>query len=289
MAAVRRAAVGGADSGGRCGMPIITISRGSASGGLSLAQGLAARLGYELVSREDIIQEASKVGVSEEQLREAMLKPVHFWDRFRHERRRYLAFVQEALCERAKGDRIIYHGNAGHLLLRGVSHDLCVRLIAPMSYRIDVVMDRRNLTREEAIRYIDGMDRQRKDWTRFLYGVDWLDPSFYDLTVNLQTLTIEAAVDVVVAAAQRAEFQPTDDSRKAMADLLLASRVRAALAADKATAPAEVEVRAEGGVVYLRGKVRPASMVEPILSVTRAVPEVRDVDRRDLDAPDYTV
>ena len=270
-------------------MPIITISRGSASGGLLLAQGLASRLGYALLSREDIIREASSIGGSEEALREAMLKPVRFWDRFRHERRRYLAFVQQALCERAKDDRIIYHGNAGHLLLRGVAHVLCVRLIAPLSYRITVVMDRRKLTYDDARRYIDDMDRQRRDWTRFLYGVDWLDPSFYDLTINLQTLTVEGAVDVVVAAAQRPELQPTDDSRKAMTNLLLASRVRAALAADRETASAEVDVRAEDGVVYLKGKVRPASMLQGILRVAGAVPEVREVNRADLDAPDYTV
>jgi cytidylate kinase len=273
----------------RRALPIITISRGSASGGRSLAQGLADRLGYELVSREHIIEQASRLGASEEQLQEALLKPVRFWDRFGHERRRYLAFVQEALCERARDDRLIYHGNAGHLLLRGISHVLCVRLVAPMAYRIKVVMERRTMTRDDAIRYIEGMDRQRKDWTRFLYGVDWLDPSLYDLTINLQTLDVAGAVEVVASAAQRPEFQPTDESRRAMVDLLLASRVRAALVADKATASAEVEVRVAGDVVYLRGRVRPASMVEPILGVVRGVPGVREVDRRDLDAPDYTV
>jgi osmotically-inducible protein OsmY len=214
---------------------------------------------------------------------------VRLRDRFGHARRRYLAFVQEALCERAREGRIIYHGNAGHLLLRGVSHVLCVRLIAPMAYRIAVVMDREGLSREEAIRQIAERDRQREAWTRFLYGVDWLDPSLYDLTVNLQTLTAESAVALVAAAAQRAEFQPTEASRRAMADLLLASRVRAALAADRTTGAIEVEVRAEGDVVHLKGRVRPASVVEPILKVAAGVPGVREVDRRDLDAPVYTV
>jgi cytidylate kinase len=270
-------------------MPIITISRGSASGGLLLAQGLAERLGYELVSREDIIERASRFGVSEQRLQEALLKPVRFWDRFGHERRQYLAFVQEALCERAVRDRLIYHGNAGHLLLWGISHVLCVRLIAPMAYRIRMVMERRQLEREAAIHYIEERDSQRKNWTHFLYGVDWLDPSLYDLTINLQTLAIESAVELVAATAQRREFQPTAESTKAMADLLLASRVRAALAADKTTVSADVEVRADGDVVYLRGKVRPSSMVEAIMRVVAGVDGVREVDRANLDAPDYTV
>jgi osmotically-inducible protein OsmY len=270
-------------------MPIITISRGSASGGLALAQGLGARLGYALVSREDIIAQASRFGASEAELREALLKPVRLRDRLGHARRRYLAFVQEALCERARDGHIIYHGNAGHLLLGGISHVLRVRLIAPLAYRVAAVVERQQLSRDDALHYIEQMDRQREDWTRFLYGVNWLDPGLYDLTVNLQTLAVEGAVEVVAAAAQRAEFQPTGESRKAMADLLLASRVRAALAADRTTASTEVEVRVEGDVVFLRGRVRPASVVEPIVQVAAGVPGVREVDRRDLDAPLYTV
>jgi cytidylate kinase len=270
-------------------MAIITISRGSASGGLLLAEGLAKRTGYELMSREDIIREAAKSGVSENELKEAILKPLGFWERFQHERRRYLTFVQEALCKRAIKDCIIYHGNAGHLLLQGISHVLCVRLIAPISFRVGMVMKRQSVASEEAIRYVEKLDRQRKDWTSFLYGVDWLDPSLYDLTINLKVLDVEGAVDVVATAVHREEFQTTEESRKAMADLLLASRVRAALAAAADTASAEVDVKAQGDVVYIKGKVRALSMVESVIRVSKSVSGVREVNRKDLDAPDYTV
>ena len=74
-----------------------------------------------------------------------------------------------------------------------------------------------------------------------------------------------------------------------MADLVLASRVRAALAANAETAPAEVDVRADDGVVYLKGRLRPASMVNPTVDVAAGVEGVRRVDREQLDAPDYTV
>jgi cytidylate kinase len=270
-------------------VPIITISRGSASGGRALAEGLAGRLGYALVSREDILEEAAKFGGSEAELKEALLEPVRLRDRFGHARRRYLAFVQLALCERARADRIIYHGNAGHLLLRGVAHVLCVRLIAPLAYRVGIVMEREKQSRDGAVAYIEERDRQREEWTRFLYGVDWLDPALYDLTVNLQTLSVESAVELVAAAARRAEFQPTEASRRAMADLCLASRVRAALAGDRTTGATEVEVRADGDVVYLKGRVREAPVVEAVIRIAGAVPGVRAVDRRDLDAPVYTV
>jgi cytidylate kinase len=268
---------------------IITISRGSASGGLLLAQGLAEKMGYKLVSREDILQSASKYGVSAEKLQEALLKPPGFWERFQHERKRYLNFVQVALCEHAKEDRIIYHGNAGHILLRDVTHVLCVRIIAPMDFRIHMLMERENMVREEAIRYIEKMDQQRKDWTLFLYGVNWLDPSLYDLTVNLKALNIEDAVDLVAAAAEREAFQSTAESQKAIENLYLASCVRSALAADHRTASVEVEIEAEAGVIYLKGKVRPESAIDSILEVAGKVKGVREIDREGLGTPDYTV
>jgi cytidylate kinase len=270
-------------------MAVVTISRGSASGGLLLAQKLGERLGYDIVSREDVVREAARFGASEESLQEALLKPPTFWERFRHERRRYLTFVQAALCERAQKDRIIYHGNAGHLLLQGVPHVLCIRLIASMSFRIGMVMERQHLSRDKAIRCIESADRQRQDWSRFLYGKDWLDPLLYDLVINLKTMTVEAAAEVAVAAAQRPEFQPTEASRKAMDDLVLASRVRAALAANEKTASVEVVIDANDGLVSLRGKVRPEALVESVIRVASEVEGVRNVDRHDLEAPDYTV
>ncbi len=270
-------------------MAIITVSHGTASGGVSIAEALAKRLGYKLVSREDIVREAARFGVPEDNLKEALVRSPSFWDRLRHERRRYLAFVQAALCEHAKNDGIVYHGNAGHLLLTGVSHVLCLRLVAPMSLRARLAAQRTGASPEDAAAAIEQMDRERQNWTRFLYGVDWLEPGLYDLTINLKTLTIEGAVDLAATAAGRPEFAATDESRKAMNDLLLASRVRAALAAAPATASADVTVRAENGVVFLKGKPRSAALVTSVMNVAGKVPGVTRLDREEFDSPEVMV
>jgi cytidylate kinase len=271
-------------------MPIITISRGSGSGGLMLATQVAETLGYEAVSREDIVAEATDFGVKEEELREALLKPPKLWSRFSHQRNRYLAFVQAALCRRVQEGGVVYHGNAGHLLLPGVSHVICVRLIAPVSFRVQLLHQRTGMGEEEALDHIETVDREREHWTRFLYGVDWLDPTLYDLCINLRTMGLEDAEDLVIRTARSAPFQPTEESRAAMGDLVLASRVRAALAADDRTAGAEeMEVRASGGTIFLRGRLRPASLVDEVLEVVENVEGVAGVDRSNLTAPDYTV
>ena len=254
-----------------------------------LATKVAERLGYEAVSREDLVAEATGFGVSEEELREALLKPPGLWSRFSRQRGRYLAFVQATLCKRVQKGGVVYHGNAGHLLLPGVAHVLCVRLIAPVAFRVRNLRERSGMDKEEALAYIETVDREREQWTRFLYGVDWLSPNLYDLCVNLRTMGLQDAVELVVRTAQSAPFQPTEASREAMQDLFLASRVRAALAADTRTAGAEMEVRASGSTVFLRGRLRPASLVDPVLEVVGGVEGVAQVDRSNLAAPDYTV
>ena len=252
-------------------MPIITISRGTFSGGSELAACLQARLGYDLVSREIVAEAAQSYGVSEARLSEALERRPGLLGRFVHDRRRYLAFVRAALCERAAHDNVVYHGHAGHLLLMGIRHVLRVRLIAPLEFRMAALRTRMGLESEEAARYIERVDKERVRWTQFLYGADWRDPGLYDLVINLEHVDLEGACLAVVALAARPCFQADDASRQAMADLLLASRVAAVLAVEPDTANAEVEVRAKAGEVEIVGKIPDPVLVSKVSERARAV------------------
>lgn len=60
-------------------MSIITISRGSLSGGQELAERVARRLGYRCISREVLVEAAAKFGVPELKLSEYLEKMPGFW------------------------------------------------------------------------------------------------------------------------------------------------------------------------------------------------------------------
>ncbi len=269
-------------------MAIVTISRGSASGGMFLAKGLAKRLGYDLITREEIIRGASKFGVVEAKLEKALMGQPVFSENFKHDVRCYLTFYREALCERAEKDNLIYLGHAGHLLLRGISHVLRVRLIAPLTFRIRTLVERESMTEEQAAGHIEKVDAQRRAWTLLLYGVDWLSPALYDLTLNLETLNIDSAVQIAAAAVNCQEFTPTIQSCKAMKDLLLESRVRAALAADSCAASADIEVLADSasGRIFLRGKALSPSTIDRVLKIANEVRGVKEVVSSQLECSD---
>jgi cytidylate kinase len=258
-------------------MAIITISRGTFSGGQQLADCLGQTLGYRVLSREVLAEAAVRYGVSEADLAVAMRSRPRLWDRFLHDRRRYLAFVQSALCEEVVNDNVVYHGHAGHLLLRSVRHVLRVRLIAPLEYRIQEVERRQGLSHQDAASYVSRVDRDREKWTRFLYGVNWHDPSLYDLVLNLECLDVGVACGAIATIAMQPRFRADEPSHNALEELRLASRVRATLAADSSTRNAEVEVTAHQGSIEIEGKLPDPKLVETVVAVARAVEGVKEV------------
>jgi len=242
-------------------MPIITVSRGTMSGGKAVAERLAAALSCSCIAREVLVEGAAKLGVSEEFLRERLQRAPGLWERLTAERKTYALATQAALAEHvARGDAV-YHGLAGHLLLREIPQVLRVRLIAPLEIRVRALMEQRSMTREDAERFIAQVDSHRVRWTRLMYDADIEDPRLYDLVLNLEKISVESASDVVLEMARKPEFAIDDAARTRLADFVVACRVRLALAIQPASRGLDLEVTARNGTVTMTGKVPKPDML----------------------------
>jgi len=266
-------------------MSVITISRGSFSGGKILAECLARRLGYRCIDRDIIVERAAAYGVSQYELRDALEKPPNFLDRFKHKKYLYLALIQASLAEEVRTGKAIYHGLAGHLLLKGGHPILRTRIIAPMEYRVQMVQERLKYSRQDAIAYIEKVDEGRQKWTQFLYGVDWGDPSLYDIVLNLEHIDIEEACHIIASIVIERQFEFTPECQQRMDDLALASRVRADLAINPSTADLELEVLAHQGAVSVKGKVATMSQINEVKRVASAASGVISVNLDELAPP----
>lgn len=201
----------------RMGSPvaIITISRGSLSGGRTLAECLAEHLGYPTIADEVLEGAARELGIPEEAVTVKFKGTPGLWAQLSREREKYVLAVQTALAERCRGGELVYHGLAGQLLLRGLSGVLRVRLIAPMEMRVRALVSGHHRMRaREAEDFIRSVDRERKRWVKLMYGEDVEDPLLYDLTVNLRTLSMDAACATVAEAAAQPGFAVSEDVRE---------------------------------------------------------------------------
>ncbi len=210
-------------------MAIITISRGSYSKGKDIAEAVAQQLGYDCVSREVILEASDRFNIPEIKMTKAIHDAPSILDRFSHGKTAFITYYQSALTRHVQKDNVVYHGLAGHLLLKGVPHVLKVRIIANLSVRIKNEMERNTLSEQEARSLILKDDEERRNWTRTLYGVDPWDSSLYDLVICIDKFTVENAVDFICRAASLEQFKTTKASEQMMKDLALACEVKAAL------------------------------------------------------------
>jgi hypothetical protein len=91
-------------------------------------------------------------------------------------------------------------------------------------------------------------DMARRDDTekagRMLYEVDVRDPALYDLVINTEKLSIDAAVELIAGVLQRPDMAATPASQQIVADRALASRVQVALEGNPETRRHRITVEA---------------------------------------------
>lgn len=194
------------------------------------------------------------------------------------DRKKYLACLRAALISLSHEDNLVYHGHAGHFLLRGVPHTIKVRVIANMEFRIQALINHQRLSREEAIEYIERVDEERARWTRFLYHADWSDPSLYDMVIHLGHMTLSGACDMLFHLANLNEFQATTESQKMVDDLVLSSNLQAVIAnARNISGGEDVEIEADAGLITITGTVESMMDADRVVMIVRKTPGVKDI------------
>lgn len=239
-------------------MAIVTISRGSMSGGAAFANCLASTLGYPVLGREVLVEAAARLGVPEDLLREKIQTSVGLFERLTTDRHVYLVALQSALADQCLAGDLIYHGNAGHFLLKDVPNVLRVRLIAPMAMRVRAVMEQQGLSSEAAKDYIRYVDQERIEWTKFVYGADWRDARNYDLIINLRRVSLESACAMVLGVVKSPPYATTEEVKKKLRDFALACKVKVTLVARPEWQTFRFDVRADGGKVTIAWQPAPA-------------------------------
>jgi len=210
-------------------MAIITISRGSYSKGKEVAEKVASRLGYQCISRDVLLDASENFHIPEMKLVRAIHDAPSLLDRFSRSQQAFIAYIRCALVQHVKEDNVVYHGLAGHLLLKGIPHVLKVRVIADLHDRVRAEMKREKVSEKAARSLLLKDDEERRKWTQSLYGVDPWDSALYDLVVHIRKLTVEDAIDIISDAAVRAPFKTLKQTQQKMEDYGMACQLKAGL------------------------------------------------------------
>jgi len=212
-------------------MAIVTISRGSYSKGKEIAEKLAKRLDYTVLSRDVLLEASGDFNIDEVKLVRALHDSPSVLDRFTYGKERYMAYIKKELLEMVAKERIVYHGLAGQFLLKDLPNVLKVRIISDFEDRVKEEMKREDIDEQKARHVLKKDDEERRKWSLSLYGIDSWDPKLYDMVLHIGTLAVDDAVELLYDAAKLHSFARDEKAMKALENQLTAARVHAAIIA----------------------------------------------------------
>jgi two-component system, OmpR family, response regulator CpxR len=261
-------------------MPIITIFSGTFCGEEEVMREILKKTDYRRITDEDIVADAVEVsGMSDQKIRTAFSSKSSVFNKFTHEKERAMAWIRLSLAKMLSEDQLMIQGFCGQMIPREITHVLRICLIADMKYRIALATES-GLSEKEATSIIRHWDEERAVWIHTLYQLkDPWEPSLYDIVIPTDKMDVKETVSLIEKNLRSEVIRPTDASKKAAEDFLLAAKVDVALAKEGHS----IGVKARDGSVTLtinKNVLMLSRLEEELKALAEKVPGVKSVETR---------
>ena len=196
---------------------VITINRELGSGGRTVGRLLAARLQVKYYDKALIEQLTKKFNLSVEEIERIKGQKKTWWNEFNNYYKVLNSTVKpmeaetvintnilfntekEILTTLAEEESCVVAGRSGFLVFRDHPNHLNVFIEASMEHRIERLMRKKNIMRQEAIDIINKVDKEREIFIQKYEDTSRYDTRNYHLIINMDELSEEGAVDVIMS------------------------------------------------------------------------------------------
>lgn len=200
---------------------IVAIGRELGAGGGEIGERVARRLGAELLDQQIVDLVAARLGAPASYVEARDENVESFVDRlFRvitsaypeayaaeglpdWSEERMVELTASIIKEHAGLHPLVVIGRGAPMLLRDRRDAVRAFITAPIDLRKKRVQARTGCTADEAAKQIKKSDQHRLAYMQQHYNANWRDPDVYDIIINTEHLSIDAAVDLIIAAGER--------------------------------------------------------------------------------------
>lgn len=105
----------------------------------------------------------------------------------------------------AREGKAVIIGRGGVAITRDIPRSLHINLDAPLEWRIIRIMESQELSHTEAERLIKDIDKKRKNFREYFEGRN-TDYTWFDITFNCMTLTVDEIAKIIVKAVEARGF-----------------------------------------------------------------------------------
>lgn len=203
---------------------VITINRELGSGGRTVGRKLAEKLNVAFYDKALINELKKKFKLDTEQIEKLKSGKSDWWREFINSamymgqgmnemwyyqrmtgQEGYLVtssdmfkMDKEILTQVAAEDSCVIAGRNGFSVFADHPNHLSIFIQAPLEYRIQRIMGKQNLTREEAEKAIKKVDDMRESYVKKYSGTSRYDTRNYDLVVNMEGKTEDEVVELIL-------------------------------------------------------------------------------------------
>ncbi|MDA3818542.1 MAG: cytidylate kinase-like family protein [Prolixibacteraceae bacterium] len=195
--------------------PVVTFSRAAGCSVKNITQMLQQRLNsiskqskWEIISKEVLHESAERLNIDHETVQtifnisdRSLLDDIvnAFVSRDYHLERKMLNTVVNVIYSFGiEGTKIIV-GRGGNTICSSIDKSLHIRIDAPLEWRIQSVMDSKNLSRDKARSYINHLEANRRNYRQMIKGKATKCDDF-NITFSKIKFTDEEIVDLVIEA-----------------------------------------------------------------------------------------
>ena len=203
---------------------VITINRELGSGGRTVGEILARKLGVSFYYKALIRALEEKYNLTAEEIEKLKGRKTRWWEDFKRisdlgnsmvDSRPYLAKYgkdsevlttenvfqaeSEILTEIAAEESCVIAGRCGFFVFRNHPNHLSVLIQAPMEKRVARVVAKQNVSEAEARKIIAKVDMMRENYVKRFTGTTRYDTRNYDLVFNANGKTEEQIADQILS------------------------------------------------------------------------------------------
>lgn len=192
---------------------VVTIARGYGSGGRTVGQMLADKLGIPSYDTEIFKMASEESGISEELFGEndeklsnpfmQYTKGVYKGKIITPDKEDFVSSdnlfnLQASVIKRlGKEENCVIIGRCADYILKDYPNVLKVYIHAPLSSCVDTLLSLSSLSQKEAEKRILKIDKMRAKYYEHYTGRDWDNAHNYDLCLNTKDFSFEQCVDII--------------------------------------------------------------------------------------------
>jgi cytidylate kinase len=113
---------------------------------------------------------------------------------------RYLEALRSLIGELAKNKDMLVYGRGSQFILKDFPHTLHISAVAPLPVRVKRVMESEKIDEAAAKHEISRFDNSAREFIKRFFNAEMEDPIHYDLVLNTQALSQEAAANIAIEA-----------------------------------------------------------------------------------------